>query len=86
MDFNDIKLIKHSDTSARQFGYWIHFRDRRDKSTSSGRKGRRDLIKFVESKIGPIGSRWQYQKLEQNDYILKLNSQQDFLIFLLRLG
>jgi hypothetical protein len=85
MTYDDIKLIDHKNTGAKQFGFWIKFRGLKSQSIYHGRKGRKDLISFFESKLGPLGSRWQYQKLDQNEFILKINSEKDFLILLLKL-
>jgi hypothetical protein len=84
MTFDDVKLIKHQSTNARQFGYWVHFRDQRPSSLSEGVKGKKSIIKFVESSLGPLGSRWQYQRFDVTDYILKLNNEHDLLILILK--
>lgn len=85
MNFEDIRLIKQKNTGAKKFGYWVQFKDQRPSHHSVGNRGRINLIRFIESCLGPIGQRWQYQKLDQGDYILKLNSEHDLLIFMLRI-
>lgn len=84
MTFDDVRLIKHQVTGARRFGYWVHFRDQRPSSNSNGRRGKLSIINFVESAFGPLGSRWQYQRFDTNNYILKLNNEQDLLMLILR--
>jgi hypothetical protein len=86
MIFDDIKLIDHKSTGAKNFGYWITFRDTRKQIFQLGKRGRKDLISFFESKLGPLGDRWQYQKLHQNGFILKIKAEKDFLFLLLKLG
>jgi hypothetical protein len=82
MTFDDVKLIKHQRVSSKRFGYWVQFRDQ--SVQSAGRKKKLSIIRFLESNLGPLGTRWQYQKLDQHDYILKLNNEHDFLMLLLR--
>ncbi len=84
MTFDDVKLIKHSDTGARRFGYWVQFRDRRPSSEALGVRGRKSMIKFFEESLGPMGQKWQYQK-HDSEYILHLNDQRDLLFLLLRI-
>ena len=84
MTFDDVRLIKHQITGARRFVYWVHFRDQRPRSQSNGRAGKLSIIRFVESAFGPLGTRWQYQRFNTNDYILKLNSEQDLVMLILR--
>lgn len=84
MTFDDIKLIEYKSTGARRFGYWVHFRDRRPRHKASGKKGKLSIIKFVEQNIGPLGQRWQYQRYDQTEYILKLDTEHDLLLLLLR--
>lgn len=84
MTFDDVKLIKHQSTGANRFGYWVHFRDQRPSSLSEGVKGKKSIIKFIESSLGPLGGKWQYQRFNGNDYILKLDNEKDLLFLILR--
>jgi hypothetical protein len=84
MTFDDVKLIKHQFTGAKRFGYWVHFRDQRQSEKSNGRKGKLSIIRFVEDAFGPLGTRWQYQRFNTTEYILKLNSEQDLIMLILR--
>jgi hypothetical protein len=86
MTFDDIELTEHKLTGARRFGYWIFFRDNRKQILQQGKKGRKDLINFFETKLGPLGENWNYQKLEYNSFIIKINQEKDFLFFLLKIG
>jgi hypothetical protein len=86
MTYDDLKLISHRNTGAKRFGYWIYFRDRRKHSETQGIKGRKEIITFFESRLGEIGQRWQYQKVDQNGIFLKINDERDFLFLLLKLS
>jgi hypothetical protein len=84
MNFDEIRLISHKSVGTKRFGYWIQFRDQSNSPFRYGKKARSRIIKFVEQSFGPIGQRWQYQRLGDCEYILKLNSEVDFLFLLLR--
>ena len=84
MTFDDVKLLKYTSTGAKRFGFWIHFRDRRPVAESNGVRGRKKILKFFEERLGPLGEKWNYQKIDK-EYILKLNSERDLLFLLLRL-
>ena len=80
---DDVKFVRYHATEAQRFGHWVLFKDYRSGRTSRGRAGRKDLIKFFESSLGPLGERWQYQK-DENYYILKMHNEADVVMFLLR--
>lgn len=82
MTFDDVKILWHRSTGARGFGYWIFLRIHSSKHGKALRKG---IINFFEQGLGPIGQRWQYQKCSDQEYILKLDNEKDFLFFLLKL-
>lgn len=86
MNYEDLKLVSHQTTGAKRFGYWIYFRDRRRQSDQLGIKGRKEIIKFFESRLGVMGDRWQYQRVDQNGIFLKINDERDFLFLLLKLS
>jgi hypothetical protein len=81
MTFSDLKIGWHKDTGAQRFGYWISFIYNGPKQ---GKAARKSLIHFFEQTLGPMGVRWQYQK-HNYQFILKLDSDKDFLLFLLKL-
>lgn len=82
MTFNDIKILWHKSTSAKKYGFWICIRNY---SPKRGQAQRKTMINFFEQGLGPINAKWQYQKISDGDYILKLDNEKDFLFFLLRL-
>lgn len=84
MTFDDVKLIKHQSTGAKRFGYWVHFRDQRPRQQSEGVAGKKSIRKFLEQSLGPMGGKWQYQKFNQSDYFIKLDSEKDLLFLILR--
>lgn len=85
MTLDDVKLVKHKNTGARRFGYWVQFRDRRQDKESNGIRGKKNMLNFFAQTLGPLGYKWQYQKFDK-EYIIKLNDERDFLFLLLRLG
>jgi hypothetical protein len=82
MNQNDIRLIKFGNAGTKRFGYWIHFRDRRN---LAGLKARKSLIKFFDSCFGPLGDKWQYTKTSADEYIVKVEDEKHLMIFLLKL-
>ncbi len=86
MTYDDLKLISHQDTGAKRFGFWIYFRDRRKQLDQQGIRGRKEIINFFESRLGKMGERWQYQRVDQNGIFLKVNDERDFLFLLLKLS
>lgn len=86
MTYDDLKLISHQSTGAKRFGYWIYFRDRRKHMNQQGVKGRKEIISFFEDRLGKMGERWQYQRVDQNGIFLKINDERDFLFLLLKIS
>lgn len=84
MNHDDIRIIKYYKDLTERFGHWIFFQDRRSVLDKSGKKGRRRLIQYFETIFGPLGDRWQYSHPSDIEYILKLDSEQDLLLFLLK--
>jgi hypothetical protein len=84
MNSSDIKVIRHKDTGAKRFGYWIFFKDTRGSQIYSGKRGRKDLINFFENSFGTIGEKWSYQKLDIDKFIIKFDQEKDFIFFLLK--
>lgn len=84
MTFDDVKLIKHQSTGAKRFGYWVHFRDQRPKAQSDGIAGKKSIRKFLETSLGPMGGKWQYQRFNQSDYFIKLDNEKDLLFLILK--
>jgi hypothetical protein len=84
MTFDDVKLIKHQSTGARKFGYWVHFRDQRPHHLSVGVAGKKSIRKFLETSLGPMGQKWQYEKFNQFDYFIKLDNEKDLLFLILK--
>jgi len=85
MNFDDVRLVKHQQTGAKRFGFWIHLRDKRPNRLSFGKFGKKTVRIFFEQSLGPMGEKWQYEKFGSEDYFLKLDNEKDFLFFLLRL-
>jgi hypothetical protein len=82
MNHGDVKIVWHKKVGCRRFGYWIGLRDDRRLSV---RQRKRSSIKIIESVLGPLGLKWQYQ-LADDKIILKLDDERDFLFFILKLG
>lgn len=82
MNHDDIKIIWHKDIGCNRFRYWVGLRDDRRQSVRNKRKS---TIKMFENALGPIGVKWHYHQTD-NQTILKLNDERDFLFLLLKLG
>jgi hypothetical protein len=78
MNFESIKLIWKKDLGTNRFSNWIYIR-----ILTNVRK--KELVKFLETNLGPLGEKWQYQILSGSELILKLNDDRDLLFFLLKL-
>lgn len=84
MTQDDIKVIKYHRGISRRYGHWILFQDKRPNNETIGSRGRKDLIRYLESVFGPLGVKWNYEKAHDFVYILKLDDEKDLLIFLLK--
>ena len=84
MTTDDIRVIRYHRGISNRFGHWIFFQDKRPARGTIGTRGRKNLIRYLESVFGPIGVKWNYEKIDQVIYILKLNDEKDLLIFLLK--
>lgn len=82
MNDNKIYVEKYFNTEYKQYGFWI-FMSYPDIGTTAN-KEKRKFIKFIESNLGPVGTKWQYHKLNFGKFILKLNSESDAVFFLLK--
>jgi hypothetical protein len=76
----EYQVLRYHSTKAKRFPFWL--------SVSSqdycNRVARKTFIDFVEDNLGPLGERWQYQKISNTRFILKLCGEQDALLFLLK--
>lgn len=83
MTFDDLRLVKYQTLECKRFQHWVWLQDRSSGLISSKQK-RRNLRKYLESIIGSLTARWQYQQCDQNIYIIKLKDERDLLFFLLK--
>lgn len=84
MTQDDIRVIRYHRDISRRFGHWVFFQDKRSTRDTIGARGRKNLIRYLESVFGPIGAKWNYEKIDQVIYILKLDDEKDLVIFLLK--
>ena len=84
MTQDDIRVIRYHRDISRRFGHWVFFQDKRPTRDTIGVRGRKNLIRYLESVFGPLGLRWNYEKTDQVIYILKLDDEKDLVIFLLK--
>lgn len=75
-----VKVERYLSTESKKFGYWIILYA----NFGTGQRGRKQLINFFESSIGKLGESFQYQRCGDHRYILKLHSEKDALIFLMK--
>lgn len=83
MTSDDLILKKYLILDCKRFGCWVWLNDIRSGRISNVRK-RKTLIKFLETILGPLGQRWQYQLLDWDYYIIKINDEKDLTFFLLK--
>jgi len=79
---NKVKIEKYVSTESKKFGYWIMLYAK----FGEGKRGRKKLINFFETSIGKLGETFQYQRYDDNRYILKLHNEKDALIFLMKVN
>ena len=84
MNQEDIRVIKYIDLDTKRFQFWLTLFDCRSGNQTSGKKGKRTLIKYLESLFGPLGQRWHFQRQTEQIYTVKLDQEKDLLIFLLK--
>ena len=84
MNQEDIRVIKYTDLGTKRFQYWLTLLDCRSGNQTSGKNGKRTLIKYLESLFGPLGQRWHFQRQNEQTYTVKLDQEKDLLIFLLK--
>jgi hypothetical protein len=77
-----IRVERYVDTGSKKYRFWIFMGS--PSIASVTKKEKREFIKFAENNLGPIGDKWQYQRLDFGKFILKLNSEMDAVFFLLK--
>jgi hypothetical protein len=80
MIIDGINVEKYLNADTKNYSHWITMKS--DLSTS--KKDRRTFIKFLEALFGKIGDRWQYQRCDFGRFIIKLQSENDAVFFLLK--
>jgi hypothetical protein len=83
MNLEDIRIIKYRILECKRFSHWVWLQDRSSGHNSNKTK-RKKLRSFIESIIGNLSARWQYQECDNQIYIIKLDSESDLIIFLLK--
>jgi len=83
MIVDDLNLIKYRTLECKRFSHWVWLQDR-SSGHDSGKKKRKQLRVFIESIVGDLTGRWQYQECDHQVYIVKLDLESDLLIFLLK--
>ena len=76
----DYRVVRYHSTKAKKYSFWLTV----SSIEHCDRVARKTFIDFVENNLGPIGNRWQYQKISSTRFILKLCEEQDALLFLLK--
>jgi hypothetical protein len=80
MNRDSIRVEKYLDTDAKNYSHWIMMKS----ELSTSKRDRRKFIEFVETLFGKIGDRWQYQSCDFGRFIVKLQSGEDAVFFLLK--
>lgn len=76
----DYRVVRYHSTKAKKYAFWLTMAT----TEYTNRVARKTFIDFVENSLGPLGDRWQYQKVSNTRFILKLSGEQDALLFLLK--
>jgi hypothetical protein len=76
----DYRVVRYHSTKAKKYSFWLTLSSQQ----YTDRIARKTFIDFVENNLGPLGDRWQYQKVSPTRFILKLSGEQDALLFLLK--
>lgn len=83
MTLDDLNLVKYRTLDCQRFSHWVWLQDR-SSGSDSGKTKRKKLRKFIESIVGDLTGRWQYQECDNSIYIIKLDQESDLIIFLLK--
>lgn len=78
---DEIRLIRYMNANTRRFSFWLIFQDNRN---VVGKKAKRDLIKFFESTMGPLGAKWNFESTKNGRFAIKADSEADVTMMLLR--
>ena len=80
---DDIRLIRYMNADTRRFSFWMIFQDKR--LDFHGRRYRnRELIKFFEATLGPMGEKWQFDASDAHTFVIKADNDLDVTMMLLR--
>ena len=77
----DMKFLRYMNADTGRFSFWVIFKDLR--KNPYGKKGRKELIEFFTTILGPLGERWQYEKT-LSTFCIKLNNDIDATMMVLR--
>lgn len=83
MNHTDLIFVRYITLDCKRFNYWIWFRDLRSGRFSNTKK-RKTLIKFVETFLGPLSERWQYEVSDNDYYVIKVTDEKDLIFLLLK--
>lgn len=81
MTADEIRLIRYMNVKTRRFSFWLIFQDNRK---VYGKKARKDLIKFFESALGPLGEKWSFEATTSGTFAIKADSEPDVTMMLLK--
>jgi hypothetical protein len=83
MNLDDLNLIRYKTLNCKRFSHWVWLQDR-SSGINSNKNKRKKLRIVIESIVGDLTGRWQYQECDHQVYIVKLDLESDLLIFLLK--
>lgn len=81
MNIEDIKIVRYVHTQTKKFNFWVEIKDY---SKAHGKTARKNLIKFFEQGLGPLGEKWQYACYDPGSFVIKFDNEKDLLLFLLK--
>lgn len=78
--FDDFRFIKYVNTETSRFAFWLILQDSRNNIL--GTHAKKELIKFFETVLGPLGERWTYARYF-GTVIIKLDREVDATMIML---
>ena len=85
MTADDLRLVRYMNADTRRFSFWMIFEDQRMWPINQGHLAKRSLIKFMESYLGPVNDRWQFDySSAPKKIIIKADSDLDVTMMLLK--
>ena len=84
MTADEIRLIRYMNADTRRFSFWMIFQDNRPTAPYGKRLQNKELVKFFETTLGPVNTKWQFDASDHGRFIIKADSDLDVTMMLLK--